>query len=199
MLLNRLRRKITTGAAVEVCAEAEFLHFQQDALTLEEKVTRYFEQWRDPVYRYLVAVFGRPAETEEITQEAFLQLYRSLHNGQTINNARAWVFRAAHNLALNRIKSQQYVELLDDESWEELRQSLPDAGPTPEQKLLQREKFNRLRAAIARLTLQERQCLHLRTKGLRYREIAEVLSLSTTAVAETLYRAIEKLTKDNNG
>lgn len=199
MLLQHIRRKATTGTAVEVCDEAETLRLKQETLTLEQKVTRYFEQWRDPVHRYLVTVFGHPAEAEEITQEAFLQLYRSLRAGQQISNARAWVFRAAHNLGVNRIKSQQFVELLDEDSWEELRRSLKEAGPNPEQKLLQQEKFSRLRASIARLTPPERQCLHLRTKGLRYREIAEVLDLSPTAVAETLYRVIAKLTKENNG
>lgn len=194
-----LQRKATTGPAVPACAPEEILYPGQETLTLEEKVTRYFEQWRDPVYRYLVAVFGHPAEAEEITQETFLQIYRTLRGGQTISNARAWIFRVAHNLALNRVKSQQFVELLDDESWAELRRSLGDAGPNPEQRLLQQEKFDRLRAQIARLTLQERQCLHLRTKGLRYREIAEVIGLGTTTVAETLYRVIDKLKKENNG
>lgn len=199
MLLHRLRKKATTGVAAEVCVEAEFLAFDQDTLTLEEKVTRYFEQWRGPVNRYLVAAFGDPEVAEEITQEAFLQLFRRLHSGQPVANVRAWVFKAAHSLALNRIRSHQFVELLDENSWEELSRALIDAALNPEQRLLELEKFNRLRVAIARLTATERQCLHLRTKGLRYREIAEILNLGTTTVAETLYRVIDKLTKENNG
>ena|GEM_PF-411481 len=199
VFLRRLRKKVATDAAAEVCVEADLIAFKQDTLTLEDKVTGYFEQWRDPVNRYLVAAFGDPIEAEEITQDAFLQLYRSLHGGEHIANARAWIFRTAHNLALNRIRRRQFVELLDEESWGELRRSLVDATPNPEQKVLQFEKFSRLRAAIGRLTEPERQCLHLRTKGLRYREIAEILNLSTTTVAETLYRVIGKLTKENNG
>jgi RNA polymerase sigma-70 factor (ECF subfamily) len=199
MLLQRLRKKATTGVAAEVCSEDEFLYLKLDTLTLEEKVTRYFEQWRDPVNRYVVAAFGDPIGAEDVTQEAFLQLYRSLHSGQSIDNVRAWVFRTAHNLASNRMRSQQFVELLDEESWEGLRMSLADASPNAEQRLMQVEKFSRLRAATARLTQAERQCLHLRTKGLRYREIAEILDLSTTSVAETLYRVIDKLRKENHG
>ena len=199
MLLRRLRKKASTGVAAEVCLEAELIEFKPDALTLEEKVTRYFEQWREPVYRYVVAAFGDPMEAEEITQEAFLQLYRRLHSGPPITNVRAWVFRAAHSLALNRIRSQQFIQLLDEEAWEELKRTLVDAAANPEQRVIQIEKFGRLRMAIARLTAPERQCLHLRTKGLRYREIAEILDLGTSTVAETLYRAIEKLTQENNG
>jgi RNA polymerase sigma-70 factor (ECF subfamily) len=208
MLLHRLRKKATSSAVAELCLEAaplesknntELLGSKNNTLTLEEKVTLYFEQWRDPVNRYVVAAFGNPMEAEEVTQEAFLQLYRSLHGGQSITNVRAWVFRTAHNLAVNRIKGQQFAALLDEEGWEELRSSLVDAAPNPEQRLLQLEKFDRVRVATARLTASERQCLHLRTKGLRYREIAEVLNLGTSTVAETLYRVIEKLTQENNG
>jgi RNA polymerase sigma-70 factor (ECF subfamily) len=199
MLLHRLRKKTTTAAGAELCVEAELLKFKNDTLTLEQKVTRYFEQWRDPVNRYVVAAFGDPVVAEDITQEAFLQLYTQLHSGQKVVNVRAWVFRAAHSLAISRIRNQQFIQLLDEEGWEELRRSLADAGPNPEQRLLQVEKFGRLRLAIARLTAAERQCLHLRTKGLRYREIAEILNLGTSTIAETLYRVIDKLTQENNG
>ena len=199
MLLHRFRKKVTTGAAAELCLEADAFEFKLATLTLEDKVTRYFEQWRDPINRYVAAAFGDRMEAEEITQEAFLQLYRQLHIGQSITNVRAWVFRAAHSLAVSRIRSGHFVELLDEVSWDELRGSLVDASPNPEQRLLQLEKFGRLRTALSRLTPVERQCLHLRTKGLRYREIAEILDMGTTTVAETLYRVIGKLTQENNG
>src|SRR5688572_16220580 len=199
MQFRRYLKKASTGTAAELCVETETLELRLDTLSLEKKVTAYFEQWRDPVNRYVVAAFGAPMEAEEITQEAFLQLYRQLHSGQSITNVRAWVFRTAHNLAVNRIKSQQFIELLDEDNWEELRGTVVDAAPNPEQRLLQLEKFSRLRAAIARLTPPERQCLHLRTKGLRYREIADILSLGTSTVAETLYRVIGKLTQEHNG
>ena len=199
MPFRRFLKKASTGAAAELCVETDALELKLDTLTLEKKVAAYFEQWRDPVNRYVVAAFGDPMEAEEITQEAFLQLYRQLHSGQSITNVRAWVFRTAHNLAVNRIKSHQFIELLDEDSWEELRGTVVDAAPNPEQRLLRLEKFGRLRTAIARLTPPERQCLHLRTKGLRYREIADILSLGTSTVAETLYRVIGKLTQEHNG
>ena len=75
------------------------------------------------------------------------------------------------------------------------------SGPiqVAELKLIQQEKFDRLRIAVASLTAPERQCLHLRTKGFRYREIAKIVDMGTTTVAETLYRVIEKLAKENYG
>ena|SRR5687767_12665470 len=108
MPFRRFLKKVSTGAVAELCVETDALEVRLDTLTLEKKVTGYFEQWRDPVNRYVVAAFGDPVEAEEITQEAFLQLYRQLHSGQSITNVRAWVFRTAHNLAINRIKSRQF-------------------------------------------------------------------------------------------
>jgi RNA polymerase sigma-70 factor (ECF subfamily) len=199
MPFRRFLKKVNTGAAAELSVDTDALELRLDTLTLERKVTGYFEQWCDPVNRYVVAAFGDPVEAEEITQEAFLQLYRQLHSGQSITNVRAWVFRTVHNLAINRIKSRQFIELLDEDSWEELRGSVVDTASNPEQRLMELEKFGRLRIAIARLTPRERQCLHLRTKGLRYREIADILNVGTTTVADTLNRVIGKLTQENNG
>lgn len=172
---------------------------KQTILSIEDKVKQYFEQLREPVFRYLIAAFGTTPQAEEITQEAFLQLYRCLKEGQAIQNIRAWVFRVAHNLAINQIKKQQFIEPLDDAGWDDLQHSLEDKNLNPEQIFLQKEKMNRLRKAISRLTLIERECLSLRTKGFRYREISEILEIGTTTVSDTLYRVIEKLAKETNG
>src|SRR5262249_50632946 len=154
---------------------------------------------RKPLIRYLTSTFGgeRP-QAEEIAQETFLQLYRYLNGGHTIHDVRAWTFRVAHNLAVNRIKHQQFITPVSDEKWEEIRASVAGREPNPEQNLLQKEKLERLRSAISRLTLIERQCLNLRTKGFRYREIAEVLDVTPRIVATTLWRVIAKLSKESN-
>jgi RNA polymerase sigma-70 factor (ECF subfamily) len=177
---------------------AGILVSSQPNLSIEDKVKQYFEQMREPVFRYLTATFG-PERAEEITQDAFLQLYRSLSSGQTILNVRAWTFRVAHNIAVTQLKRQQFIAPLTDEDWEELQRSVEGKELTPEQILLQKEKLERLRKAIGRLTLIERECLNLRTKGFRYREIGEILDISARRVADTLYRVIDKLGKDSNG
>jgi RNA polymerase sigma-70 factor (ECF subfamily) len=196
MPFGRIEEDTASTAEYEWRREGTRLGFSQGTVSLKEKVARYFEQWREPVYRYLVAAFGPAAQAEEITQEIFLKLYEASHKGQEITNVRAWLFRAAHNLAIDQIRTRQYLAPLDEAAWEEACRSLQDTTPNPEQQLLQIEKFGRLQAAMARLTLIERQCLHLRVSGLRYREIGEIVSLSTTSVAETLYRVIQKLAQE---
>lgn len=169
--------------------------FIEEAITLEQDVTGVFKQWRAPIYEYLVIVFGHPAEAEEIVQDAFLQLCNAMRAGQTIHNTKGWLFRVAHNLAINRRNRDKFFDPLEADTFEELCRQLPDSALNPEQLLLQREKFTRLHTAMKRLSLQEKQCLHLRAEGFRYREIGEILGVSSDTINEYLRRAMRKLRK----
>jgi len=199
MALNGFGVGIGADQQADVCIDSAVLGLMQRTVTLEEKVSQLFELLRDPVYLYLMAVLRNAAEAEDITQESFLRLYRSLHRGQAIANVRFWLFRVAHNLAFDQRERSRHYDGIDSRSWEELRQLLPDPGLNPEQRVLQMEKFERLHAAMARLSPQELQCLHLRAEGFRYREIAEILEISDKSAGEFLRRGIRKLMRDNNG
>ena len=179
---------------------AGILASSQTNLSVEDRVKQHFEQLREPLARYLMNTFGgEQSLAEEITQDAVVQLYRYMARGHAIENVRAWTYRVAHNLAVQRVKKQQFLAPLSDEQWEELQGSLAGSDLNPEQSLLHREKLGRLRKAIGRLTLVERECLNLRTKGFRYRGIGEIVDISPKSVANTLYRVIEKLAKETNG
>jgi len=199
MPFSRTKSEYTGGAENDRRVDEGLLGFRQGAAQLKERVTLHFEQWSGAVYRYLVAVFGPAAQADEITQEVFLKLYETLQAGQEVVNARAWVFRVAHNLAVDQLRGRQFIAPLDEGAWGEVCRSLRDSAPNPEQRMLQVEKFGQLNAAIGRLTMIERQCLHLRASGLRYREVAEIVGLSVTSVAETLYRVIQKLANETRG
>lgn len=195
MALSGLGLDMRSGQESGVCIDSTVLGLMRRTLSLEEKVAELFELLRDPVYLYLTAALRNPAEAEDVTQETFLRLYRSLHQGQPIDNVRLWVFRVAHNLAFKEREKAQYFEATDSLAWLELQ---PDPGLNPEQRVLQMEKFERLHAAIAWLSPQELQCLHLRAEGFRYREIGEILGIHTKSAAEFLRRGIRKLMKENN-
>jgi len=199
MALNGLGVEIGTGPKGDLCVDTTVLGLMQRTVTLEEKVSQLFELLRDPVYLYLVAVLGNSSEAEDVTQETFLRLYRALHRGQVINNVRFWLFRVAHNLAFDQRERDQRYAGADTRTWDELRQLLPEPGLNPEQRVLQMEKFERLHAAMAKLSPQELQCLHLRAEGFRYREIGEILGINTKTAAEFLRRGIRKLMRENNG
>jgi RNA polymerase sigma-70 factor (ECF subfamily) len=193
-LFNRNPLEDVTG---ELCLEPEGITQMGEDETLEQKVTRIFQTLRLPVYYYLLAFLGDAATADDLTQEVFLRLYAHLHRGRPVENVRLWVFRVAHNLALDERQKHQRLAQLDESAWDEICARLPDPALNPEQRAIERERLDRLGAALQWLSAQELQCLLLRAEGLRYREIGEVLGVASSTVSEFLQRALRKLIKIN--
>lgn len=188
--LFKLRSKSDTESAIP---QDELVFTMLETSNLEDQIGQVFEALRMQVFHYLLSVFGDVHEAEDLTQDAFLQLYRERLKGTEIRNARFWIFRVAHNLAINRRRHGQFVSTLPAENWDEIERMLPDTGLNPEQLTLKREQYSRLFDGLKRLTLNERQCLYLRAEGFRYREIAEIMGIAVPTVGEYLRRSIDKL------
>jgi|SRR5580700_7287565 RNA polymerase sigma-70 factor (ECF subfamily) len=158
------------------------------------EATTLYEEIRKPLLRYLACLGLSSDEAQDVVQEAFLRLHRHLASEGSRENVRSWLYRVAHNEARNRQQSydRRFGAPLD---------AVAHAGrdeATPERKVLEKEKFRRLGAAIEALAETERECLLLRAEGLRYREIGEVLGMATSTVGETVDRAIRKLAEKCN-
>jgi RNA polymerase sigma-70 factor, ECF subfamily len=195
MALRLFNRNPHEDVKGELCLELEGIPLVQENETLEQRVTRIFLALRLPVYYYLIAFLGDAAAADDLTQEVFLRLYTHLHRGRPVENVRLWVFRVAHNLAIDERQRHQRLARLDAPTWDEICSVLPDPSLNPEQRALQRERLERLHSALQWLSPQERQCLLLRAEGLRYREIGEILGIGTSTVGEFLQRALRKLMK----
>ena len=176
-----------------ITLDSEWFRLKPGTLTADQKITQLFEQLRDSVYRYLMVLTGNPAEAEEITQEAFLRLCKCLQNGQAITHVRSWIFRVGHNLAIDRNMNGRIIVLVESSSWDELCEFRHDPNPNPEQTVLIKERFQRLEMVLRGLSAIQRNCLVLRAEGFRYEQIAEILDISVTNVAQSLRRGIKKL------
>jgi RNA polymerase sigma-70 factor (ECF subfamily) len=195
-----MQQKSEVPAEASIVARSSVLLLTQQPMDLEQRVIGVYESLRSPVYQYLAATFGDAIDAEDITQETFLRLYVYWSNGKAIaeDRLRSWIFRVAHNLAIDRERNSKFVQELDSEAHLPAILQLPDPGRNPEETLLDQERFNSVQNGLALLSRQERHCLHLRAEGLRYREIAEILGITRSSVAEFLRRAIRKLMREKN-
>lgn len=142
--------------------------------------------------RYLMyrGVDGESAA--EAVQESFLRLHQHLLAGGERTNLRAWLYRVAHNLGRNTqsaARVSRTIPLPEEGS----PAVASDPGASAEEQLLAREKELQFRRALSSLSPAQRSCLALRSQGLKYREIAGALGLSTSTVAENVQRGLEKL------
>ena len=156
---------------------------------LEEQVVQLFDEVRVPLLRYLAAFPLRTCDAEDVIQEAFLSLFRSLQKGNKHQNLRGWLFCAAHHLALKKRQRSRK----DPESAGALRSVeivLIDPEPNPEDQLVFHQSRRRVMSVVRALPEQHRWCLYLRAEGLRYREIAEIVGMSLGSVSMSLARSL---------
>jgi RNA polymerase sigma-70 factor, ECF subfamily len=163
---------------------------------LEEEVLALFERQRGPLLGYLLR-FNTLAiqDCEEVVQEAFVALFQHLQRGRSRENLSGWLFRVVHNLGLKRLQvlrrdSQNVVRLTSP-----IEEKVFDPGLSPEEAFSRDEDRRRLLAVVKALPGQDQRCLALRAEGLRYRQIAEVLGMSLGAVANSLERSLERITR----
>jgi RNA polymerase sigma-70 factor (ECF subfamily) len=134
------------------------------------------------------------AAAEDVTQECFLRLFVELRSGKSIDTVKAWLFRVGHNLAIDH--QRQRDSRLEDTLDGDAQNVIDGRYLSSEEVMLRQEQISLMRAALDRLSSQQRLCLHLRTEGFRYREIAGILGVSESTVCENLRRGLSRLMKD---
>jgi RNA polymerase sigma-70 factor (ECF subfamily) len=168
-----------------VIAEQEKLADNSNA-----EIEALYQENRRAICAYLVYLGVSSDQAQEFTQEAFVRLYQSMRQGVAIANARAWLFRVAHNLGMKTRSEGRYFRS-PGRDWERHM----SAGESPESLVIKRERDRIVSSALEDLSPQQRNCLYLRAKGLRYKEIAEVMGISSSTVNEFVRRAIARLSE----
>lgn len=144
-----------------------------------------YEPLRAPLYRYCRHLTRSPWDAEELAQDALLRAFATLGQlGEAPANPRAWLFRVASNLWIDRVRGRAPEQLLSEVAVASVA-SDPRAS---------REAAGTL---LSRLAPQERAALVLKDAfELSLEEVAEVLSTSAGAVKHALHRARGKLQEE---
>jgi RNA polymerase sigma-70 factor (ECF subfamily) len=128
---------------------------------------------------------------QDITQEAFLRLWKQWNAGEEILNPRAWLLRVARNLAEDFAKS---AFRRNGTHPPQTMNGVRAHGPLPVESLEREETFTQLRGELEQLSPADREILTLRY-GLDYNanQIADLLGVNATAVHMRLSRARQRL------
>jgi RNA polymerase sigma-70 factor (ECF subfamily) len=127
----------------------------------------------------------------DITQEAFLRLWKQYEDGEPILNPRAWLLRVARNLAEDHAKS---AFRRNGTHPPQTMNGVQANGPLPLESLEREETIAQLREELEHLPKADREILTLRY-ALDYDtgEIADLLGINATAVHMRLSRARQRL------
>jgi RNA polymerase sigma-70 factor (ECF subfamily) len=141
------------------------------------------------VYRSLLGILGKPEETEDALQDAFLKAFQHLPNFEGRSRFSTWLVRIAINTGLQRLRSQKEVDSLDEENEEFRPRNIQSWMDTPEE-CYSREELRRLvEKEVMKLPVKYRVALVLRDlEELSTEEAAAALGLSIPGVKARILR-----------
>ena len=186
----------------EINIKAEKLSL--DALRTGDKaeIAILVEIFMDPVYRLALRMTGSEQDAEDITQETFIKVIKSLPDFEGRSQLATWIYRIAMNESLMNLRRRKptgsTVEIdAGNEEEDSAEIEIIDWAAQPEAELLDSEGKQQLDLAIARLPESMRSVFTLRDlQGLSIEETASVLGISIPNVKTRLLRARLKLRQD---
>lgn len=170
---------------------------QGDAL-----LNRLSARYRGPLTSYFLRRVRRRDEAEDLTQEVFLRMVRSLqrHNdggdgggGERIDNPEAFLFRTAVNLLRDRARraktfAEHLAEAVHRDESVEVR--------SPERVLQGRQSLRSALAALEELDARTRDVFILhRLEGLKHAEIASLYGVSSSSIEKYMIKALAHLAR----
>ena len=147
-----------------------------------------YERYGQQINRFCFQRLRNREEAEDATQTTFLNAFRGLERGASVEFESAWLYKIALNVCLTKQRSSHRRRLVEAPSDFKL---IDDLLPSPEPDT---DELFGLDVALRLMPEQQRRAFLLREwQGLSYKEIAEEMRLSQSAVETLLFRARRSL------
>ena len=162
-----------------------------DQNSLEVLIARHKKR----VYTYILLIVKNPQLAEDIFQDTFIKVIKSLRKGKYQDKGKfvSWVLRISHNLVIDYYRKQKYQNTVsNDDSEYDLLNSKRLADDNIEDILVQDQIMKHVRVLVDHLPDDQRNVVYLRHYcGLSFKEIADQTGVSiNTALGRMRYALI---------
>lgn len=156
------------------------------------------ERYQRKVYTIAFGVLRNHDDAQDVSQDAFVKVYKHLKNFQGNSSFYTWLYRIVLNLCIDRKRRAARAAQVDyDDALDHSPDALGD-GPTlasihidgPGKALARKELMEHMQKALEKLSEDHREILVLReVEGLSYEELAETLGIAKGTVMSRLFHA----------
>ena len=156
-----------------------------------ETIEELFGALESPLLNYALRLAGDPGVAEDIVQEAFMRLHAQFDE---VREPRRWLYRTAHNLALNhRRQAGKIVPFTQpcDEAMP-ITKDAADPQPLPDEQIARWEGIGLVRLSLESLDDRSRELIRLKfNEDLSYKEISARTGLTIGHVGYLLHHALK--------
>lgn len=166
----------------------------------EAAFTYLVDTYKDRVFNTAIGIVQNAEDAEDVAQEVFIQVFRSIQNFKAESKLSTWIYRITTTRALDLLRSRKskkrfgIIQRLFGEG-NEPEMEIPDFNH-PGVALDRKENAARLFKAIGQLPENQKIAFTLhKLEDLSYQEVSEVMGTSVAAVESLLHRAKQNLKK----
>jgi len=166
------------------------------ALTLrdQEKFLYLMQRYENKLLRYIKRLAGGRQEcAEDILQETFIKIYKNLNDFDTDLSFSTWVYRIAHNEAINYLKKVNKEKVIPIETDDEDITSLIDILESDvdiAKDMAKKELQEKVQKILSMLSPQFQEILILKfLEDKDYKEISDILQRPMGTIATMINRA----------
>lgn len=160
---------------------------------------KLLEDYQDKVIRTANGFLHNTFDAEDIAQDVFLEVFRSLKKFRKESELSTWIYRITVNKSLNQYRKQSrrsYTESVDLSTGSDGYCINVASDVTSDDDILKRERKNVLFNAIDKLPKNQKIAFVLsKYDDLPNKEISEVMNISLSAVESLVFRAKKNLQK----
>lgn len=157
-----------------------------------------FRTYSKDLHRFLWAFVGKETIAEDLVQEIFTKIWEQKRSLKPSRNIKAYLYRIAHNLAIDYLRHNKIVK-----DWNAEKKALHRFSFNPEyldDKLHYKIVLDDVKSAIQQLPERRRLIFTLsRFNQMTYKEIAETLDISVNTVETQMSRALKALREKFSG
>ena len=180
--------------------------FKLNSLNDNELVQRFIEgdqesleililRHKSRVFSYIVLIVKNQELAEDIFQETFIKVIRSLKKGRYIENGKfiSWVLRISHNLIIDHFRKEKLKGTISNDSTEvDIFNSQKFSDKTVEDEMINSQILFEVKELIRELPEDQQQVIYMRHyMGLSFKEIADQTDVSiNTALGRMRYALI---------
>jgi len=162
-----------------------------DHASIESLINKY----KNKVYTYIILTVKNQQLAEDIFQDTFIKVIKSLHEGKYRDDGKflSWVIRIAHNLIIDHFRKEKQINTFTSEDYEvDVFNSKKLSEGNIEEFLIRDQIINDVRSLVNELPEDQKQVILLRHYGgLSFKEIAEQTNVSiNTALGRMRYALI---------
>jgi RNA polymerase sigma-70 factor, ECF subfamily len=160
--------------------------------SFEELVRRY----QRPISAYVYRMVGNYESALDLTQEIFIKVYNSLRQYRSEFKFSTWIYKIAHNAAVDHLRrtSTREQSLIQSAEGDTFELPIESGRLSPEQESERKERRVEIETVVRSLPANYRELIILRhSQDMTYEEIVDVTGLPLGTVKNRLFRAREMM------